>query len=247
MRNTTASGRDNRAALHEKSVQQRQASTLNSTDAMGMVKHGSEVTLNVTTPVGTKFITTSLFIGCHSNNSALIEIPNISDDDLKFYFQEGFWVNVKALSHRGEGAIIPFRAQIKHRLEEPFPVLVLTLPNTMQVYQLRKEVRYEVNLQAKVHLNDYKTDCEIRDLSKSGCRFITSPMSRQIQVGEMVSLNIVLGERGPMLAPLKGKVCNLQKSTHYARYGVQFDDFGKANAKNLLGQLKFNGTKLMLK
>jgi len=46
---------------------------------------------------------------------------------------------------------------------------------------------------------------------------------------------------------LKGKVCNLQKSTHYARYGVQFDDFGKANAKNLLGQLKFNGTKLMLK
>ena len=58
MRNTTASGRDNRAALHEKSVQQRQASTLNSTDAMGMVEHGSEVTLNVTTPVGTKFITT---------------------------------------------------------------------------------------------------------------------------------------------------------------------------------------------
>lgn len=91
------SARDGNLPLQSKRAPERQATTLNSTDAMAMVEHGSEVTLNVTTPVGTKFITTSTFVGCHSNNTALIEVPNISDEDLKFYFQEGFWINVKRI------------------------------------------------------------------------------------------------------------------------------------------------------
>lgn len=227
---------------------QRLTSTFNSTDALAMIEHGSEITLNVTTPVGTKFLTTSLFVGSHSGNAMLVEIPQISEDDLKFYFQEGFWINVKALSHRGEGAIIHFRSQLTHRLGDPFPVLVLSVPSTMQVAQLRKETRYEVNLPAKAYVNDYKVECEIRDLSRGGCRFVTAPMSRTFTVGDEVSLEILLGKAdGPTLAPLKGKVCNLQRSTHYARYGVEFDDFGKHNAKNLLGHLKFDGTKLKLK
>ena len=63
------SARDNRSSQPSKNAPERQATTLNSTDAMAMVEHGSEVTLNVTTPVGTKFITTSTFMGCHSNNT----------------------------------------------------------------------------------------------------------------------------------------------------------------------------------
>ncbi|OXE30641.1 cation tolerance protein CutA, partial [Vibrio parahaemolyticus] len=52
---------------------------------------------------------------------------------------------------------------------------------------------------------------------------------------------------GRMLAPLNGRICNLQKSTHYARYGMEFDEVGKTNAKSLLSHLKFDGTKLKLK
>lgn len=226
---------------------ERQVSTLNSTDAMAMVEHGSEVTLNVTTPVGTKFMTTSTFVGCHSNHTALIEVPHISDDDLKYYFQEGFWVNVKAYSERGEGAVIPFRAQLQHRLGEPYPILVLNLPRTMEVYQLRKEVRYEVNLKAQLRFGGYRNECEIRDISRSGCRFITSPMSRPLQVDDEIFLDLIMPGGNRLLAPLKGRVCNLQKSTHYSHYGMEFDDAGKTNAKNLLSHLKFDGTKLKLK
>ncbi|MGR5238963.1 flagellar brake protein [Vibrio alfacsensis] len=247
MRNTMTSAKDNHVPQPKINAPKRQATTLNSTDAMAMVEHGSEVTLNVTTPVGIKCTTTSTFIGCHSNKTALIEIPNISEEDLRFYFQEGFWINVKAFSHRGEGAIIPFRAQLRHRLGAPYPLLVLSLPNTMEVYQLRKEIRYEVNLRSRIQLNDYRCECEIRDLSHSGCRFVTSPMSRPLQVGEQVSLDLVMPGDGRILPPLKGRICNLQKSIHYARYGVEFDDVGKTNAKNLLSQLKFDGTKLKLK
>ncbi|MDF2152658.1 flagellar brake protein [Vibrio sp. CAU 1672] len=243
-----ARSNENKQGAADTLTQRRQATVLNSTDAMAMVEHGSEVTLNVTTPVGTKYITTSTFVGCHSNNTALIEIPNISDEDLRFYFQEGFWLSVKAYSHRGEGAVIPFRAQLQHRLGAPYPLLILALPNTMQVFQLRKETRYEVNLDARLHLSDYRTECEIRDLSRGGCRIITSPMSRPLQPQDKVSLDVVINQRGgPMLLALKGRICNIQKSVHHARYGIEFDDFGKANAKTLLGHLKFDGTRLTLK
>lgn len=247
MRNMIISAGDGKRPSQSKREPERQATILNSTDAMAMVEHGSEVSLNVTTPVGTKFITTSTFIGCHSNHTALVELPNISEEDLKFYFQEGFWINIKAYSQRGEGAIIPFRAQIQHRLGEPYPLLVLNLPNTMQVYQLRKEVRYEVNLKAHVRFETHRNECEIRDISRSGCRFVTSPMSRPLQIGDLISLDVNMLEDSRMLAPLNGRICNLQKSTHYSRYGVEFDDVGKSNAKRLLSNLKFDGTKLKLK
>lgn len=223
----------------------RTISTINSTDALAMVEHGSELTLNVTTPVGSKFLATTKFIGSHSNNCILIEIPNVSSDDLDFFFQEGFWLTVRAFSHRGEGALIHFRSQIQYKTGEPFPLLVISTPSTMQITQLRKETRYEVNLSAKIIFNDQRSDCEIRDLSKSGCRFVTSPTSRPIQISDTISLELTpRNYNGPLIAPLKGMVCNLQKSTHYARYGVKFDDIGKLNAKSLLGKLKFDGTKL---
>ncbi|NOI84299.1 flagellar brake protein [Vibrio sp. 99K-1] len=226
----------------------RTVTTINSTDALAMIEHGSELTLNVSTPVGTKFLATTKFIGTHSDNCTLIEVPEVSSDDLRFFFQEGFWMTARAYSLRGEGALIHFRSQIHHTIGEPFPIIVLSTPSTMQVTQLRKETRYEVNLSSRVIFDDQRMNCEIRDLSKSGCRFVTSPTSRPIQVADRVSIEITPENyNGPLIPPLRGIVCNLQRSTHYARYGVEFDDIGKANAKNLLSKLKFDGTKLRLR
>ena len=226
----------------------RTVTTINSTDALAMIEHGSELTLNVSTPVGNKFLATTKFIGTHSDNCILIEVPEISSDDLRFFFQEGFWMTARAYSLRGEGALIHFRSQIHHTVGEPFPIIVLSTPSTMQVTQLRKETRYEVNLSSRVIFDDQRMNCEIRDLSKSGCRFVTSPTSRPIQVTDRVSIEITPENyNGPLIPPLRGIVCNLQRSTHYARYGVEFDDIGKANAKNLLSKLKFDGTKLRLR
>ncbi|EPE2649804.1 PilZ domain-containing protein [Vibrio fluvialis] len=222
-------------------------STLNSTDALAMVEHGSELTLSITTPVGTKFICKTPFIGTHSDTYLLIEIPEISSDDLAYFFQEGFWINVRAISPRGEGAMLHFRSQLLHILHEPVALAMLSIPNTMQVTQLRKEPRYEVNLLGKVHQSERKSECEVRDLSKSGCRFITAPLGRSYQVGDLVSIEIFADKRGSkVFAPLVGRICNLQRSMHYARYGLEFNEQGRTNAKNLLSQLKFNGTKLTL-
>ncbi|MCG3728800.1 PilZ domain-containing protein [Vibrio cincinnatiensis] len=222
-------------------------STINSVDALAMVEHGSELTLSITTPVGTKFLCKTPFIGTHSNTYLLIEIPQISAEDLHYFFQEGFWIHIRAISPRGEGAMLYFRSQLLHILHDPIALAMLSIPNTMQVTQLRKEPRYEVNLSGKVICEQGKSECEVRDLSKSGCRFLTAPLGRHLQMDDHVAIEIFADKRGSkFFAPLMGRICNLQRSTHYARYGLEFNEQGRENAKNLLGKLKFNGTKLTL-
>lgn len=243
---------NNSAVAHKehtiRSSNDKNVSILNSTDALAMIEHGGELTIGISTPVGTSFRCKTSFIGTHSNNIVLAELPKISDDDLEYFFQEGFWATVRAISPRGEGAIVHFRGQLQHVLTAPVPMVALSVPKTMQVTQLRKEPRFEVNLSARVEANTHRLECEIRDLSKGGCRFITAPLSRPFQVGEEIALHVQLNTpKGPRFEPLFGKVCNLQRSLHYARYGVAFTDDGKNNAKILLGHLKFNGTKLTLR
>ncbi|MDR9828247.1 flagellar brake protein [Vibrio sp. FNV 38] len=223
-------------------------STLNSVDALAMVEHSSEMTLNVTTPVGTTFRIATNFIGTHSDTMVMIEPPMMSDEEISTYFQEGFWVNVRAISPRGEGAIIHFRAQIEHVVQDPLPYIALSVPRTMKVQQLRKEPRYDVNLVGRVRSESQQAECEVRDLSKGGCRFITTPLSRPYQVGDSVEITFLFPQgQQSQFAPLYGRVCNLQRSSFHARYGVQFDEKGRESAKFLLAKLKFDGSKLTLR
>lgn len=222
-------------------------SVINSTDAIDMVSHGSELTINVTTPVGTRYMGKTRFIGTHSDNFILLEAPDISGDDFTFFFQEGFWMNVRAISQKGEGAIIQFRSQVMHVLTEPIPLAMITIPGMMKIKQLRKEPRYDVNLKAYVAIGDNKLECEVRDISKGGCRFTVNPLARHFNVGDEAAIAINVPSFKNKLAPITGTVCNLQSSVHYAKYGLKFDDAGQVSAKQLLACLKFDGTKLALK
>ncbi len=68
----------------------RTISTINSTDALAMIEHGSELTLNVSTPVGTKFHRRLLkFIGTHSENCILVEVLSLTMT-YAFSFRKGF-------------------------------------------------------------------------------------------------------------------------------------------------------------
>ncbi|WP_375749917.1 PilZ domain-containing protein [Vibrio sp. HN007] len=223
-------------------------STINSTDAIDMMSHGSELTINITTPVGIKYMGKAKLIGTHTDNLILIEPPEISDDDFEYFFQEGFWINVRAISHKGEGAIIHFKSQIEHITHDPLRMVMINIPGMMKINQLRKEPRYDVNLAARAQVGQCKIECEIRDLSKGGCRFITSSLANSFNIGDDVQLEIVTHSKARVkLLPLTGNICNLQGSIHYAKYGIKFDEEGMGNVKALLTHLKFDGTKLALK
>lgn len=227
----------------------RSVTTVHSADALAMIEHGGELTMGITTPVGMTFRCKTAFIGTHSSSMILAELPDkVPETDLDHFFQEGFWSTIRAISPRGEGAVIHFRSQIHHIVKDPLPMVMLSIPPTMQVSQLRKEPRFEVNLEAKVVSEGRKFDCEIRDLSKSGCRFITSPLNHTFQIGEEIALYVLIKSgRVSSFEPLYGTVCNLQRSMQYAKYGVKFNEPGKTNAKDLRSHFKFDGTRLRLK
>ncbi|RQW64924.1 flagellar brake protein [Vibrio viridaestus] len=234
--------------LNSKLIRQsKSVSTMNSTDALALIEHGSELVLNITAPVGTKFNCKTAFIGTHSDSYILAEIPNISGDDFDYFFQEGFWTNVRAISPRGEGALVHFRSQLLHVIDDPIPLALFSIPNTMQITQLRKEPRYEVQLFGRASLGNHKMECEIRDLSRSGCRFFTPPLGKTYLVGDVITIDVFTDQRAHSLfGSVEGKICNVQRSVHYARYGLEFNDNGKESVKHLLNKLRFNGTKLTL-
>ncbi|MEZ9232110.1 flagellar brake protein [Vibrio amylolyticus] len=219
-------------------------STINSTDALDMVEHGSELTMTISTPIGRKYQCASRFLGTHPDNLVLVETPHLPKDEFEFFFQTGFKLNVRAISPRGEGAKIHFQSQIQHIVQEPISMIAISVPNSMRVTQLRKEARYDINLMGAVLQDSGNTQCEIRDLSKSGCRFFTPPLGKSFQVGDEVTIGLHRTLEQPKCPPLIGTICNLQRSAHYSRYGLEFSEEGKANVKTLLSYLKFNGTKL---
>lgn len=233
---------DRLARSHQKET------SINSSDAIEMISHSSEFIIDILTPIGRTLTTTTKFIGYHSNGLILIEFPEISRDEINTYLQEGFWMNVRAFSQKGEGAIIKFRCQIMHTVTDILPMVMLSVPSSMYIQQLRKEPRYDVKLLCRATVNDHKAQAEIRDLSKSGCRFIISSLTKDFNVGDEVILDVT-GENRELsqIISLTGHLCNSQGTRHYAKYGVKFDEFGQKGAKALLSNMRFNGTQFVLK
>lgn len=230
------------------SQSQKSEDSINSSDAIEMISHGSEFNINVSTPIGMTFASKAKFIGCHSSNLILLEVPDISKEKSELFFQEGFWMNVRAFSQKGEGATIKFRSQIMHILAGKVPMIVISIPSIMKIKQLRKEARYEVSLTGYVSINGKKIEAEVRDISKSGCRFFIGPLNKSFDIGEDATIDIVntsIGKGQNIL--LSGRLHNAQSTRHYAKYGLKFDRDGEDNAKILLANMRFNGTKFVFK
>lgn len=238
-------------ALKDKIKNKRQAkmmqSTISSIDALPMIAHGTELTFDLMTPLGSHLSSKTTFIGCHGHQYILLEMPELQGDDKDYFFQEGFWLEVSVISSRGRGAHISFKSQLMHIIEAPVAMILISIPQSMQIYQLRKETRYDVALMAKALTKNTKFECEIHDLSKGGCRLVTSVLNQTLDIGEKVVISVT--HQGKSLtdsAELIGEVCNLQSSINHSKYGLKFSSEGQNNAKLLLGKLKFDGTKLAM-
>ncbi|MDP5252623.1 MULTISPECIES: PilZ domain-containing protein [unclassified Vibrio] len=219
-------------------------STINSTDALAMLDHSSTVELEICPPIGDSCQVQSRFLGCYDHQYILIEEPRLSFSDKHLYLQEGFRIKVRAISPQGEGAVITFQSKIELTIKHPLKLLALALPSDMQVSQLRQETRVAVKLLGRIRSGDYKTECEVRDLSKGGCRLLTAPMSRNFTVGDHLQVDILQSApNGKTLVTLSGQVCNTQRSIHYAKIGIAFDEFGQVMMKRLTDKLNLSTTR----
>lgn len=121
---------------------------------------------------------------------------------------------------------------------------VMSIPEGVKLTPLRKEARYQIKLPGFIQFDNSKVECEIRDLSKSGCCFSTALLVKKLYEGDYA---IILLKLGAQEIRVEGKICNIQRNTpHRIDHGFELTDKGKASIRPLLEHLDINGTKIIL-
>ena len=210
------------------------------------ITHGSEVTLSVKTPVGRLYQVSSVFIGTNGKDQLFLELPKVNKVERDQFFQLGYRMTIKAVSEKGEGALVNVRTKISHIITEPVPLLVVAIPPQIDVVQLRKEPRYDVNLEGRIVLPSRTLKVVLKDLSTSGCSFYIDANGPVIEINNLVSVEVV-HPRTEETYPLTGKVCNYQQLGVNKQLGIEFDTQGQQAVRELMNKLMFDGAKLSFK
>lgn len=211
-----------------------------------MIRHGSDVMVSVKTPLGHLYRTETTFIGSDGLDRIYLAPPKISKIECEEFFQQGYWITIKAISEHGEGAQITLKTRIKHLVTDPVRLVVVDIPVSATLTQLRQEPRYEVNLTGIIQLGSRKLTVELKDISSSGCCFLTELHGPQFSPGMPLSIRVVHPSSGEPYR-LSGVTKNIVKSGNANQCGVLFDVNGGENAKSLLSKLIFDGSKLSFK
>ncbi|MCQ1059855.1 flagellar brake protein [Photobacterium sp. DNB23_23_1] len=210
------------------------------------VSHGSEITLSVKTPVGQLYQVSSVFIGTNGKDKLFIELPKVTKIEREQFFQLGYRVTIKAVSEKGEGALVNVRTKLSHIITDPVPLLVVDIPPQINVVQLRKEPRYNVSLEGKIVLPNRVVHVVLKDLSSSGCSFYLEANGPTIEINSHLAIEIVHPST-ELMYPLSGKVCNHQLMGGNKQLGIEFDDLGQQAVRELMSKLIFDGAKLSFK
>ncbi|UTV29136.1 flagellar brake protein [Photobacterium atrarenae] len=211
-----------------------------------MIQHGSEVTFSIKTPLGRLLRAETIFVGSNGTDSIVLEYPVVSQQAALDYFHEGFWITVKAISEKGEGAQISFKTQIAHLVKKPIRLLILDMPRSVDLLQLRSEARYDVQLQGRISLGQRVLLVDFKDLSKNGCCFRYDLNGPQFEEGRKLTVSIKNPQTNKNYH-LSGYIKSIHRSAGANNCGMLFDEFGLEQVKMLLAQLIFDGSKLSFK
>ncbi|MGF1765033.1 PilZ domain-containing protein [Aliivibrio kagoshimensis] len=211
---------------------------------LSMIFKSSLVHVSVTTPLGKKLKCNTFFIGSDSLSYLLLKLPTISKEMVEEFFQEGFTLTVKAISDQGEGSIIIFRSQITEILQRPAALMVLAMPKTMRLHQLRNEPRFEVAMNALVSKDDAHVNVELRDLSNSGCNFAIDSSDSTFEKQDIVQIKVMRKNSDEVVSVLGGDICNSFTKGGVTSYGVRFNEASSEEINTLLARLIFDGSKM---
>lgn len=115
----------------------------------------------------------SQLIGLKANKYLLVDQPATGKKDvLKEVLASGQKLIVRSIAERTTGKCVGFHSRVQFKLEVPDPMMFISYPSMMQVFELRKEHRILVNVPGKV-LNGQGSLVQVGtvvDFSSGGCR-----------------------------------------------------------------------------
>ncbi|USD66940.1 PilZ domain-containing protein [Vibrio sp. SCSIO 43136] len=216
-------------------------------EAAHLISNTCIANMTIAPPVGSQITVKCSTIGFHSERTLLVEVPQLKTSDIKHHLREGFWVKMKIFTGRGNGTVLQFRCQVSHVIFEPLPMVALTLPTTMQRYDIRVAPRFETSLSLSIELLKKRYDARMLNLSKYGCLLEVSLISKPAIEGQSISIDIhQLDPRLSLEPPLQAIVRNRRKTLSGYQYGVEYALACQAQGERLLAMMTFDGCTMSL-
>lgn len=213
--------------------------SISSDKALPLLLPGTPITLDV--PLGHQFSEKikTLFVGRQLNSALLFQIPTSIYPDTKKILREGTPLAVRGISNQGEGAVLGFRTTVLRHYSPPNPMVALSIPETMQVRQLRSEPRFELDIPMTIDIDNYSFSGNITDISCSGCgvlcenhHFLEKDKEIQIRINKLNNGKEYL---------LQGLIRNVREKNDSCILGVYFKESGLISAQNLLQDIILKG------
>lgn len=111
----------------------------------------------------------SIFVGYVRNRYLAVQIPYVPDANKDFIFQYMQTKNKVTVRYMHLGSVMGFSSYIIKYILTPFPLLFMTFPAQVEIFNLRKQKRISCLFPITVGLRDAELPGMITDLTTDGC------------------------------------------------------------------------------
>ncbi len=167
----------------------------------------------------------------------LLEYPDATKlGTFSQYIGQGTVVTVRGLIEGRDGAAVAFISTIKQTLQIPSRIMVLDIPNTVTLQQLRSSVRIDTHINAKVKIDDVYWKTTIKNLSVDGGQ-LDIINGEKLVLAEDKAIEIVVEKgEGEDSIKLNSTICNIKQQVDGVSFGVKFNKVSKQQVIELLYQ-----------
>jgi len=204
---------------------------------LASLKAGAPIIIDITTPTGQKRKFNTFFIGYLPQKYVLIEFPEASKlGGFSQYIGLGSIITARGLIEGRDGAAIAFMSSVIQTIQIPSRIMVLAIPNTVTLQQLRSSVRIDTFISAKVKVDDIYFQATITNLSVDGGQLDIINGEELMLTEDKVIDMVVEGREGKRNIKLNATVCNIKQQFGDLSFGVKFNKVSKQQVIELLYQ-----------
>ena len=204
---------------------------------LSFLKAGAPIIIDISTPTGQKRKFNTYFIGYLPKKYVLIEYPDASKlGAFSQYIGQGTVITVRGLIEGRYGAAVAFISSIRQTLQIPSRIMVLDIPNTVTLQQLRSSVRIDTQIVAKVKIDDVYWQTTMTNLSVNGGQLDIINGEKLVLAEDKIIEVLVETSEGEDNIKLDATVCNFKQQVDGVSFGVKFNQVNKQQVIELLYQ-----------
>ena len=211
--------------------------TKHSARNLAFLKAGAPITIDIATPAGQKRKFNTYFIGYLPKKYVLVEYPDSSRlGAFSQYIGQGTVITVRGLIEGRDGAAVAFISTVRQTLQIPSRIMVLDIPNTVTLQQLRSSIRIDTKIAAKVKIDDVYWQTTMTNLSVNGGQLDIINNEKLVLSENKVIEIVTETSEGENNIKLNATICNIKQQVDGVSFGVKFNQVSKQQVIELLYQ-----------